>query len=277
MKTIIITESQFNKLVDEAAPLPEKEITKRLAKAKKVADKFPNPRQFALKYPKLWNFLRGQKLVDQVFPNRHVYKPDGYWNAENVAKESRNYSSRSDFMRGNQKANNVARQLGILDDLFPFELQKGRGKVYDDEKSVEVAKNFEGSRTEFMKKHPAAHRNLKDRNLIDRFFSDLRKSDVSDEDLIAMAKEYDNIVDLRTNNKKLYIDLYQRSLLDDLFPINYKKQKIIDIAKQYSTKFDLKRKNKRIYNKLIDLGMLDDIFPPKPVEKLSLGDIAKDL
>lgn len=267
MKTIIITESQFNKLVDEAVALPDKEIAKRLEKAKRVAVNFPNPRQFALRYPKLWNFLRGQKLVDKVFPDRHVYKPDGYWDAQTIAQEAEKYDSRSDFMRGNQFAYNKARKLGILDDLFSFKSKVGRNKVYDDDKSVEVAKNFEGSRSEFMRKFPVAYRNLKDRNIIHRFFSDLRKSDVTDEDLIAMAKQYDNIVDLRKNNRKLYSDLYQRSLLDNLFPTKYREQKLIDVAKQYSSRYELKRNNRRIYRKLNDLGMLDDIFPLTPEEK----------
>ena len=240
--------------------LPEKEIAKRLNKAKEVAVNLPNPRQFALKYPKLWNFLRSQKLVDQVFPNRQINKPKGYWNAETLAQDAIKYGSKSEFQRKNKTGYKKATELGILDNLFPFELQRGRTKVYDDDKSVETVRDFEGSKYEFSRKHPAAYQNLKDRNLLDRFFP-VRKINVKDEDLIAMAKQYDNIVDLRKNNIKLYTDLFQRSLLDDLFPKPYKIEKLINTAKQYSSRFDLKRNNRYIYDKLEQLNMLDDIFP----------------
>ena len=124
---IILTEEQLSKLVLEAVPLSQEEVEKRLKKAKKVALKFPNPRQFSLKYPNLWNFLRGKGLVDVVFPNRKVYKPDGYWNSVNTAEEASKYNSKIEFYKGNQVAYNKAVELGILNDLFPF---RSTSKVY---------------------------------------------------------------------------------------------------------------------------------------------------
>lgn len=121
---IIVTESQYRKLT-EAMPLPDEEKQNRLNKSIELAKSFKRPRQFALEYPQLWNFLRGEKLIDVAFPNRQKYKPDGYWTIDTIGQESTKYGSRSEFERKNQWAYIKANELGILDALFP-EIKKGR-------------------------------------------------------------------------------------------------------------------------------------------------------
>lgn len=275
---IILTETQIQMLAKEAAPLPEKEIARRLKLAKKHAGKFPNPRQFALKYPKLWNFLRSQSLVDEVFPNRKLYHPEGYWTPETVGQESTKYSSKVEFMRGNQMAFKKAVEFGILNTLFPLDLRKvnaGRPKV-SLEAAIDLAKDFQGMRSEFYKQHPAAYRVLKDNNLLNKYFgADMRGNRIPEEDLLNDAKKYDNIIDLRKNDFVLFNKLKMRGLLDTLYPKDYKTEKLFQTAKQYPTRFELKRNNKRIYLKILELGLMDEIFPPE--DKLSLSDIAKQL
>jgi hypothetical protein len=123
---IIITESQRSNLI-EGIFLSDEIKKERLEKSIELAKNYKNPRQFALENPKLWYFLRQQKLIDVVFPNRQTYKPDHYWTIDTIGQESTKYNSRSEFERGNQWAYEKARRLGILDALFPM-----RKKMYDD-------------------------------------------------------------------------------------------------------------------------------------------------
>lgn len=270
---IIITESQLMRMMDEAAPLSPKEIEKRLKKAKELAVNFKNPRQFALKHWKLWNFLRAQNLVDEVFPKRKLYKPDGYWTAETIADDSRKYNSRSEFLRGNQIAYMKALELGIMDDIFPEIKRTGRRPIYDVKTAIETAKNFEGTRTDFFRQHPTPFRLLKDNNLLSKYFpEDGRASKITDEDLINKAKEYDSIVDLVNNNKQLYIFLKNRSLLDKIYPEPLKIQKLLDRTKKYDNKYDLRIKDPNLYKKLVHYGLWEKVFP-----KTSLSDLANDL
>lgn len=107
----IITEQRGNK------PLAQTIVNRRLKKAKELAVNFPNPRQFELKYKKLWNFLRGHKLVDDVFPNRQKYGED--WTHEKVKEIASRYITRRDFEIENGSAYQYAYKHKMLNDLFP--------------------------------------------------------------------------------------------------------------------------------------------------------------
>ena len=116
---IIITESQRSNLIEGYFALSDEIKKERLEKSIELAKNYKNPRQFALENPTLWGFLRKQKLVDVVFPNRKLQKPDHYWTIDNIGKESLKYNSRSEFREKNQWAYESARKLGILDALYP--------------------------------------------------------------------------------------------------------------------------------------------------------------
>ena len=120
---IIISESQHNKLM-EGIFISDEEKNNRLKKSIELSKDFKNPRQFALSYPKLWNFLRTQNLVDVIFPERQKYKPDGYWTIDTIGPEAMKYNSRSEFEQKNQWAYVKAKELGILDALFPIRKNK---------------------------------------------------------------------------------------------------------------------------------------------------------
>ena len=114
---IIITENQHKTLI-EGIIVSNEERKERLEKSIELAKNYKNPRQFALDYPKYWNFLRINNLVDTVFPSRKKDKPDGYWTIDNIGRESMKYDSRSDFKVGNQWAYEKAREMDILDALY---------------------------------------------------------------------------------------------------------------------------------------------------------------
>ena len=254
---IIITEDQLKSIISEGRggrePLPQKEVNKRLKKAKALAVKFPNPRQFALKYPNLWNFLRGQGLISDAFPNRKIYKPAGYWTPETISQEATKYNTKTEFGDKNQVAYNKAVELGIINDLFPYRSMSNVGakKIWTLEKSIEAAKGFEGGRSEFYKKHPAAYVELKNNDLLSYYLKN--RKDVNDEEIIKQAKQYKDRVELRKDNLTLYNKLVTRGLLYDLFPkveveMNY--DEIINKAKEYQTRSELAKNNGNLYYKL---------------------------
>jgi hypothetical protein len=122
---ILITESQYNHIITEhkfgSSSLPESLYKRRLKKAKELAVNYPNPRQFALKHKKLWNFLRGNKLVDDVFTNRKKYGED--FTHEKVKELASKFTSRRDFEIEYGSAYQYAHTHGMLDDLFPKKIR----------------------------------------------------------------------------------------------------------------------------------------------------------
>jgi hypothetical protein len=279
---IIITEEQLNNIISEhgygSKPLPQEEVDKRLLKAKKVAVKFPNPRQFSLKYPNLWNFLRSKGLLDDVFPNRKLYKNDGYWTPETISQEASKYNTKTEFLRSNQVAYKKAVELGILNDLIPIDGRygsSGNKKKWTLEKSIQVAKEFEGTKTEFWKKHPAATLELRRNNLLKSIFpDDKRKGD--DDILINQAKEYENRSVLRRDNPSLYSKLVIRGMLYDVFPkVEMTADEIITKAKEYETPTELSKGNQNLYLKLKKIPNGYELAFGKEYKYKKLFDIAK--
>jgi len=108
----IITEHKFG-----SYGLPQSIIDRRLKRAKELAVDFPNPRQFALKYKKLWYFLRSQNLVDEVFPNRKKHGED--FTHEKVKELASKFTTPSDFQKEHQTAYQYAVKHKMINDLFP--------------------------------------------------------------------------------------------------------------------------------------------------------------
>lgn len=275
---IIITEAQLERIFKEGAPLSKQELERRLNKAKKLAVKYSNPRQFALAHPVLWNTIRSHKLLDDVFPNRKKYVPDGYWNELTLADEASKYSSRSEFGDKNQVAYNKARELGILDDLFPEIKKPGRESIYTLEKAIELAKEFTGMRSEFSRKYAKAYWLLKANGIFDKYFpEERRRGKEPDESIIDRAKKYNRISDVMKSEPNLYAKLRSRGLLDTVFPKKSPEERLIDRAREYKNRYELQVNKPQIYYKLKELNLLNTAFPPAPFEKLSLSDLAKDV
>lgn len=119
---ILISESQYNLIVEQnkrggSQPLPDSIVKRRLKRAKELAVNYPNPRQFALKHKKLWNFLRSKGLLDDVFPNRKKYNED--LTDDKVRELASRYVAMSDFELENGVAYNYALRNNMLKDLFP--------------------------------------------------------------------------------------------------------------------------------------------------------------
>jgi len=114
---ILISESQLNNIILNEAPLSQQTINYRLKRAKELAVNYPNPRQFELKHKKLWNFLRQQKLVDDVFPNRQKYRED--LTPEQVIRVASKFINSDDFHTEYPVEWNYAYKNNMINDLFP--------------------------------------------------------------------------------------------------------------------------------------------------------------
>ena len=72
---------------------------------------------------------------------------NGYWNKERCYEEAKKYSSRGDFVKGNQSAYNVAWKNGWLDDYTWFS-ESASAKRWDYKTCLEESKKYK-TRTEF--------------------------------------------------------------------------------------------------------------------------------
>jgi hypothetical protein len=267
---IILTESQLKTVINEK--LTDDQKKNALVVAKELAPNFSSVRQFSLENPELYNYLRVNNLLDDVFSDRKKHRPDGYWTPETVGQEAQKYSGRKEFHKKNQVAYNKAKDFGILDALFG-PMKAGARKTITLDVAIEKARNFEGMRSQFYKKHPTAYLILKDEGLLDRFFQLgtglKRKYDY--DSLINDAKQYENIDDLKANNHELYKKLTVLKLMDDVFPDRkeFKFNKYIEQAKQYKNSKDLRTNNIGLYNNLMNNNLLDIAFPNRKQEKLN--------
>ena len=267
---IILTESQLKTIVNEK--LSDGQKKNALERAKKLAPNFSSVNQFSLKYPKLYNYLRVHNLMDDVFPERKKYHPVGYWTPDTVGQEAQKYSSRKEFHKQNQVAHNKAFEFGMMDSLFPA-LPKGNKKTITLDVAMQKAMDFDGTRSQFYKKHPQSYVVLKGEGLLDRYFQigaigAKRKYDY--DSLISDAQQYENVDVLRSKNYELYKRITSLRLLDDVFPDRYefKINKYIEQAKQYQNPKDLRTNNIGLYNNLMNNDLLDVVFPNRKEEKL---------
>ena len=253
-----LTETQVAKLIDEIKYTPE-QINAKIELAKELAKQYPNPHQFELKHPNLWNFIRSRKMVNDVFPNKKNYNFRGYWTPETVSKEAEKYKSRGEFQDKNQTAYNRANEFGLISTLFP----ETYGTKFSLEKSLELGKQYKTAR-EFRINHFTAYKVVKDAGLLKKLFPDFtgrgRKpnsggwSSKSTDELIQIAK--DTIKSGKTISKDLYpvYDNLRKRGIDTKELTKKSEDDIIQkIKKNYDTPNDLAMRNPNLYKVLVDI------------------------
>jgi len=253
-----LTETQVAKLIDEIKYTPE-QINAKIELAKELAKQYPNPHQFELKHPNLWNFIKSRKMVDVVFPNKKNYNFRGYWTPETISKEAEKYKTRSEFQDKNQTAYNKAYRLGILDQLFP----ETYVTKFSLEKSLELGKQYKTAR-EFIINHFTAYKVVKDAGLLKKLFPDFtgrgRKpnsggwSSKSTDELIQIAK--DTIKSGKTITKDLYpvYDNLRKRGIDTKELTKKSEDDIMQkIKKNYDTPNDLAVRNPKLYKILVNI------------------------
>ena len=171
---LIITEDQLKRVIIEneigegRRTMTPEEIEKRNAKIIKIGKKYPDQNTFMKKNRNVFAMAKTHKLLDIIFPNRKKYRRDFEWTPEAVANIASEYPNKTLFFWGDQIAYQKAKDLGILDNLFPE-----RKLEYTLDNSLMLADEFDNV-WEFRKKYPAAFLKLKDNDLLKRKFPNYR-------------------------------------------------------------------------------------------------------
>lgn len=119
---IILSEIQVRNLMgliesDNYIRLSDEVIQDRLMKAKELAKDFKNPRQFALVHKQLFSFLKQQKLIDDVFPNR--LKQLGDLSPESALKIANKYGTIADLKSERASVYQYLLRNNLLDTAYP--------------------------------------------------------------------------------------------------------------------------------------------------------------
>jgi hypothetical protein len=266
---IILTESQLKTVINEK--LSDRQKKNALKRAKKLAPKFSSVNQFSLKYPNLYSYLRVHNLLDDAFPERKKYHPEGYWTPETIDQEAKKYSSRSEFNDKNQVACKKANEFGMLDMLFPVRKTK-----FTLDKSLELAKGFE-SPWDLRNEYPGAHKILKDNNRLKSSFPNYKFGKIgrkggtekynekSFDEWVEHAKKLVNTkrLPLKDIDKSLYhwlrtngADMEEFHLPDPDESILFKR------AEKYKTPNELKVGNGYLFRQIESIpGALQKLFP----------------
>lgn len=140
------------------------------------------------------------------------------WTIEALKEEASKYTSRWDFGKNSESAYVAALDLGIIEVLFPETLIKPNGywMVYENH-----LKEMEGCKTkkEYDKKNHTAYNMAVEYNFINLLFPENVRKPVTDEEL-EQARQYSSRAELSHNNRRLYLALYKRKLLDVYYPLN---------------------------------------------------------
>lgn len=277
MKLISLIESIIDELSGSKPKYTDKDKEKIVDKAKKfvLAKNIKNPRQLHLKNNNLYYVLRAQNLIDQVFPERKKYHPDGYWNFDTVTKEAEKYSSRSEFEKKNQVAYNKAREMGILKDLFP-QIKERLGK-YTLSQAKELAKDWKGTYSSFLSKYPSAVKVLSDEGILNKYLPKGKRGkkvdmygQMSNEELKAILD--DKIKSDKVNQISFYLrrELEKRGI--DIPESKVPKKKLeeylelsddmlIKMAQPYGSLTNMNIKNPSLRQALRIRNLSDNLFP----------------
>lgn len=141
------------------------------------------------------------------------------WTEETLREEIERLgcTSRWDFGKKNESAYVAALELGIIEKLFPERAIKeiGYWKVFENHlKEIEGCK----SRKDYEKKNHSACNAAREYGFIDKLFPESLHKPITNEEL-EEARNYKDRNDLSHNNRRLYMALYKRNLLDEYYPI----------------------------------------------------------
>ena len=138
------------------------------------------------------------------------------WTIETLKEEAKKYSSRWDFGKNNESAYKSALDLGIIDELFPEKVIKENGywEIFDNH-----LKESEGckSKKDYDRKNHSAYNMAVEYGFINRLFPNNLHKPITDDEL-KTAKNYKDRNELSHNNRRLYLALYKRNLLDIYYP-----------------------------------------------------------
>lgn len=214
------------------------------------------------KYPKAWELLKAEGLLDKYYPLLQVNGPHKVWTLEKSISIVSQFKSRSELADKHLSAYKMLRDAGLLDKFFPH-----KWKAYSNEEKKEILANS-NSRKEVREKHLSVYRWAKGNGLLDEFFpSEDKEREVNtpNEKEIQMAVDNNkNREDLRRRHRRVYNSLKNTKRLNEFLPppkgrTTEEKIKIITNCK---TCTELYKKHAGIYRWAKREGILDKYLPP---------------
>lgn len=137
------------------------------------------------------------------------------WTKEAIKKVAKTCVSRHDLEKKYSGACAAAREMGIMDELFPEKVNKDSGywKIFENHlKEIDGCKSI----ADYDKKNHSACNAAREYGFIDRLFPNKLHKPITKEEL-QEAKKYKDRNELSHNNRRLYLALYKRGLLDEFY------------------------------------------------------------
>jgi hypothetical protein len=147
-----------------------KKIVITLDSAKVEADKYSTRSAFAKGSPGIYEKARQENWLDEVCNDMASKgRLHGYWNFENVHKEAKKYTFRSEFLRNARGAYNSANKQGWLNQVCSH-MSDGRSgkKIWTKKMVTEEAEKY-CHKVDFERESPDAYNAAVDKKWIDSF------------------------------------------------------------------------------------------------------------
>ena len=217
--------------------------------------KYSSFKDFKEKEPKAYNLAQMHKWLKEM-----IWLKKAKISREEVFIIAHKFKYASEFKREYPSHYAFARRTGILKELafIPKNISKW---TYETCKTEALKYTCQ---IEFRKACPIAY----NKSLRNKWINDWLPKNViirSDEELLEIAKQYDNINDLRKKNDSLYCLILKRGLIErtglQYLRRKWTDEKVRKEATHYETRNAFQKGSKGAYNYALKNKMLDELFP----------------
>lgn len=197
--------------------------------------------------------LKNPELSQKLFPNR---KRHNYWNIETAKELALECEHQTELRARNQKAYEILRDAGILEDLLPPKPSKWTRETL---KELVHEGKFE-QRTEFFRAFPGAYTSALQLGLIDAWFP--TKDPMSLEYAVELTKNCGTRTELHKKSLTAYLLIHEAGLMDQYLPLNTKRwtrEGVKLAASECQSRAEFMRKYPGAYGAATKGGYLDGI------------------
>lgn len=186
------------------------------------------------------------------------------WVKEEVFKESKKYTNRTDFKKYSNGAYNVARINGWIDDMVWLILRKKESGYWDNKENViNEAKKYK-TRSEFMKKSSGAYHSARKNGWLNEII-DISVNRYTKDDIFKIAKKYKTKKSFMEDYGHLYKVCKKNNYFKDMYWLIdlhkrwETKEDVFNAAKECKTKLEFQKKYKGAYDKARFNNWLDEM------------------
>jgi hypothetical protein len=180
------------------------------------------------------------------------------------------YKTIKDLRTQEPKAYNAIYRLGLEDLITHFERNT---LSISDQELIDLGKKYENKK-DFIGAHKKEYNLAASRGILDKVVGHMkntyRKSNLTDEDIVNIAKQYKYRSDFIEGNANAYLEAQKRGILDqvtshmEVHPNKsnirkYSREELELIAKKYQNKRDFNANDRNAYAAASSYGILDDI------------------